>query len=172
MSSKITERIRLFKMVRDIPYYIAVNEGEQGYECVTKPEILSKLLRAINLKTRDIVCYFKWHDLGLPKEILKIPHEDPETHGYIEVFIPEKNKWVRVDPNWDSRINYPKIPIAEWDGLSDTKLAVTPLKILSPEESASFNSQDIGDEREKYMERNKAFFNALNKWLQSIRKPI
>ncbi|VVB61725.1 Uncharacterised protein [uncultured archaeon] len=172
MAPEISERIKLFKMVRDIPYYIAVNEGEQGYECVTKPEMLSKLLRATGLKTRDIVCYFKWEDLSLPKKLLKISHDNPETHGYIEVFIPETNKWVKVDPNWDSRIDHPKIPIAEWDGLTDTKLAVIPIKTLSPEESTAFNSQDVGDEREKYMERNLQFFKALNKWLRSIRKPI
>ena len=170
MTSEITERIRLFKMVRDIPYFIAINEGDQGYECVTKPEILSRLLRGIGLKTRDIVCYFIWEDLVLPKQLLKLPHEDPETHGYIEVWIPETEKWVKVDPNWDSKIKHPKIPIPEWDGLNDTKLAVTPTKTLSPEESAAFNAQDIGEEREKYMERNKEFFKELNKWLGSIRK--
>lgn len=172
MASEIDERIRLFKMVRDIPYYIAVNDGEQGYECVTKPEILSRLLRSIGLKTRDIVCYFKWDDLGLPKNILNVPHDDPETHGYIEVFIPETNKWVKTDPNWDGRLEHSKLSIADWDGLTDTKLAVIPIKTLSPEESTVFNSQDIGAEREKYMERNRKFFIALNKWLQSIRKPI
>jgi hypothetical protein len=158
-------------MVRDIPYYIAVSDKEQGYECVTKPEILDRLLQTIELKSRHIICEFRWEDLRLPKEILKLPHEDPETHEYLEVWIPERKKWVKVDPTWDSRLR-PKLPIAEWDGLSNTKLAVIPIKILSPEESAAFIAQDIGEEREKYMERNRKFFIALNRWLESIRKKI
>lgn len=171
MRSQITERIRLFKIVRDIPYYIAVG-NEQGYQCVTKPEILDRLLRTIGLKSRHIICEFRWKDLGLPKEILKLPHEDPETHEYLELWIPERKRWVKVDPNWDSRIQYLKIPISEWDGLNDTKLAVTPIETLSPEESTAFITQDTGREMEKYMERNREFFIALNKWLESIRKKI
>lgn len=110
--------------------------------------------------------------MGLPKELLNIPHDDPETHGCIEVLIPETKEWVKVDPTWDSRIQHHKIPIAEWDGLNDTRLAVIPTKVLSPEESATFISQDTGEEREKYMKRNREFFIALNRWLESVRKPI
>lgn len=172
MNSQINERIRLFKIVRDIPYYIATSDNEQGYECVTKPEVLKMLLQTIGLKCRDIVCEFRWEDLGLPEEILKLPHEDPETHGYLDIWIPETKKWIKVDPNWDSRIKHPKIPIAEWDGLNDTKLAVIPTKIYSPKESAAFNEQDAGEEHDNYLKRNREFFRAFNGWLQSLRKPI
>lgn len=171
MDSQITERIRLFKIVRDIPYYIAIGD-EQGYQCVTKPEILDRLFQTIGLKSRNIICEFRWEDLDLPKEILKLPHEYPDTHEYLEVWIPERERWVKVDPSWDSRIQHSKITISEWDGLNDTKLAVIPIKTLSPEESTAFIAQDAGEEREKYMERNREFFIALDRWLESIRKKI
>ena len=171
MGYKIAERIRLFKIVRDIPYYVAVG-NEQGYECVTKPEILDRLLQTIGLKSRHIICEFRWEDLGLPKALLNLPHEDPETHEYLEVWVPEKKKWVKVDPTWDSKIQHPKIPIAEWDGLNDTKLAVNPVMVFSPKESTAFIAQDTGEEREKYTEKNRRFFIALHKWLESIRKKI
>ncbi len=169
MDPQIVERIRLFKMVRDIPFYLGL-DGEQGYECVTKPEILDRLFRTIGLKSRHIICEFRWKNLDLPDELMKLPHDDPETHEYLEVWIPEGGKWIIVDPNWDSRIKWPTIPIAEWDGSTDTKLAVIPIKTLSPQESSVFITKDVGEEREKYMERNRKFFIALNRWLESIRK--
>lgn len=171
MSSQIEQRIRLFKIVRDIPYYIAVGK-EQDYCCLTKPEILERILQTVGLKSRHIICEFKWEDLGLPKEILGLSHENLETHEYLEVFIPERKKWVKVDPTWDSRIKHPKISVADWDGLNDTSLAVVPIKTYSSEGSAEFISKDTGEDREKYMKRNREFFIKLNKWLESLRKPI
>jgi len=164
------ERIKLFKMVRDIPYYISLSEDVQGYECVTKPTMLDKLLQTLGLKSRHMLCEFKWEDLDLPEELLKLPHEDPEIHRFLEVFIPETNKWIKVDPNWDSKIQHPGIPIAEWDGLNDTKLAVIPTKFYTVEESKKFIEQDIGDERNTYLLKNKDFFIAFNKWLDSKRR--
>lgn len=172
MKPEISERIRLFRMVRDIPYYIAVG-NEQDYCCATKPIILDKLLQTIGLKSRHIICEFRWEDLGLPKELLKLRHEDFETHEYLEVWIPERKKWVKVDPNWDSRIKHSKITIAEWDGLNNTKLAVIPTKTLSIQKSKEFIVKDATPaERNAYMKKNGKFFIAFNKWLESIRKPI
>ncbi|QQG39692.1 MAG: hypothetical protein HYS81_04975 [Candidatus Aenigmatarchaeota archaeon] len=168
-----TERIRLFKTVRDIPYRIAVG-SEQDYCCSTKAAMLDKLLQTTGLRSRHIVCYFRWEDFDIPKDIIALPHEDPETHEYLEVWIPEKTAWAKVDATWDSRIRNMKIPIAEWDGLSDTKLAVSPLKTLSPENSTKFidNETQDRDAYEAYMEKNREFFVALNGWLDSMRRPL
>jgi hypothetical protein len=40
----LNERIRLFKMVRDIPFRTPLTLEEQGYACVAKPEILDRML--------------------------------------------------------------------------------------------------------------------------------
>lgn len=170
--SDIEQRIRYFRIARDIPYYIATGEDEQDYCCATKPLILDKLLATLGLKSRHILCTFKWEDLGLPAGILELPHDDVDTHEYLEVWIPETGAWVKVDPNWDNWIRNPKIPIADWDGLRNTILAVTPLEVYSPQESAKIIAEEEeGDPevRRAYLEKNTQFFKSLNGWLESQR---
>jgi len=167
----LEERKRLFRMARDIPFRTALSIEEQGYACVAKPEILDRMLKTIGLESRHIICKFRWEDLGFPEKVLKYEHEDPETHEYLEVFIPEKDQWVKVDPNWDSRINHSGIPIADWNGKTNTKLAVEPVETFSPEKSKEFIERDSEEEvRKEYFERNREFFRAMNKWLDSVRK--
>lgn len=172
VSTEREERVRLFRIVRDIPYFIATEQGQQDYCCATKPLILNKLLSTMGLKCRHILCTFKWVDLGLPKDILKLPHDETDTHEYLEVWIPEIGAWARVDPNWDSWIKNRSIPIADWDGLHDTILAVKPLETYSPEESAKIVAEEeqVDTElRRAYLDKNSQFFNGLNLWLESQR---
>lgn len=172
--NRIEERIKLFRIVRDIPYYISTRT-EQDYSCATKPFILDILLRSIGLKVKHILCTFKWEKLGLPEELLAIPHDIEETHEYLLVFIPETNKWVKVDPTWDSRIQHPSITIAEWDGLNDTPIAVPVEHTWTPEESEKLIEEEENrseEERAEYLKRNGEFFRALNRWLEAQRKKI
>lgn len=168
--NKIEERIRIFKFVRDIPYFIGLG-NEQDYSCATKPVYLDKLFKSIGLEVKHILCTFKWEKIGLPKELLDIPHDAIETHEYMLVFIPEKKRWAKVDPTWDSRIQHPAFPIAEWDGMGDTSIAVPLEHQWSPEESEKLSAEE-DENREEYLERNGKFFIAFNKWLESQRKPI
>lgn len=166
MKEDIEKRKGIFKIVRDIPYYISTGK-EQDYSCATKPLILKTLLESLGLKLRRIICEFRWEKLNLPKELLELPHDEVDTHEYLEVYVPEKEKWVKVDPNWDSWQRF--FPVAEWDGISDTIIAVTPEKTYSPEDSMKIIKEE--DEvspqvRKDYLEKNKKFFQALNKWLQ------
>lgn len=172
--NKIEERIKLFRIVRDIPYYISTGT-EQDYSCATKPFILDILLRSIGLKVKHVLCTFKWEKLGLPEELLAIPHDPEETHEYLLVFVPENKKWVKVDPTWDSRIQHPSIPIAEWDGLNDTSIAVPIEHTWTPEESEKLIEEEENmseEERAEYLKRNGEFFRAFNRWLESQRKSI
>lgn len=165
------ERKRLFGLARDIPFRTALSIDEQGYACVAKPEILDRMLQTLGLESRHIICKFRWEDLNPPESVLEYQHEDPETHEYLEVYLPEEDEWVKVDPNWDSRIEHPQIPIAEWDGKTDTELAVEPVETFSPEESREFIEQDSTEEaRKDYFEKNQDFFRAMNSWLESLRK--
>lgn len=174
MENKIEERIKLFRIVRDIPYYISTGT-EQDYSCATKPFILDLLLRSIGLEIKHVLCTFKWAKLELPEELLARPHDPEETHEYLLVFVPEKNKWVKVDPTWDSRIQHSLIPIAEWDGLNDTLIAVPVEHTWSPEESEKLIEEEENmseEERAEYLKKNAEFFKAFNRWLESQRKPI
>lgn len=167
----ITERVKLFRMARDIPFRTPLSIEEQGYACVAKPEILDRMLQTIGLESRHRITKFRWEDHGIPEKILRHTHEDPETHEYLEVKIPETGEWIEVDPTWDSRIQHEKFPTLEWDGKTGTGLAVEPIEKLSVEESQEFIEQDSKEEaRREYFDRNREFFRALNKWLQEKRE--
>jgi hypothetical protein len=97
-------------MARDIPFRTPLNTEEQGYACVAKPEILDRMLQTIGLESRHIIAKFLWEDVNLPEKVLKYNHEDPETHEYLEVKIPETDEWVVVDPTWDSLITTMAFP--------------------------------------------------------------
>jgi arylamine N-acetyltransferase len=158
-------------LARDIPFRAPLSIEEQGYACVAKPEILGRMLQEIGLETRQRVTKFRWEDHDLPDRILDLSHEDPETHEYLEVRIPETGRWVEVDPTWDSRIRHSKFPELEWDGKTGTGLAVEPVEKLSVKESKEFIQKDSTEEaRRRYFEENKEFFRALNRWLESLRK--
>lgn len=170
MADEIKERKRLFVLARDIPFRTPLNLEEQGYACVAKPEILERMLQSLGLETRHRITKFRWEDHDLPEEILEFTHEDPETHEYLEVKIPETGEWVEVDPTWDSRISHPMFPTLEWDGKTGTGLAVDPVEKLSVEESREFIKQDSTEEtRREYFDKNREFFRAMNHWLDSLR---
>lgn len=167
----IDQRIKVFNSVRDIPYYIAIG-AEQDYCCSTKATILQKLLHSLGIQSRPIVCVFNWSDSRIPLEILKLFREKDEKHAYLEVKIPETGKWVKIDPTWDIKLD--KIfPIAQWDGLHATVLAVKSIKTYSAQESQKLlleEGNEIKEEIEKFMIRNKEFYIQLNKWLGENRQ--
>lgn len=171
MPKDISERKRLFVMARDIPFRTPLSLEEQGYACVAKPEILDRMLQSLGLGTRHIITKFRWEDHNIPEEVLDYTHEDPETHEYLEVKIPETGEWVEVDPTWDSRIDNPDFPLLAWDGKTGTGLAVDPVERLSVEESREFISQDSTEKaRREYFKNNRDFFREMNKWLDSLRE--
>lgn len=171
MNQDVSERVKMFNFVRDIPYHVSVGD-EQDYSCATKPLILDRLLTSIGLKVNHVLCEFKWSKLGLPNDLLRLPHDEVETHEYLLVLAPETDKWVKVDPTWDNRIQHPSFPIAEWDGLNDTDIGVPPERTWSPEESEKLIAEEESmteEDRNEYLKRNGAFLRAFNKWLESQR---
>ena len=167
----ISTRIKHFRIVRDIPYYISIG-SEQDYSCATKPYLLDILLRHIGLEVQHILCTFRWDNLGLPSNLCSIPHDSEETHEYLLVMIPETGSWVKVDPTWDSRIQYPNLKASDWDGLSDTAIAVPVQHVWSPEESEKLIREEENMPptlRDEYLSRNGLFFKAFNEWLSAMR---
>ncbi|MFA4819568.1 MAG: hypothetical protein WC613_01260 [Candidatus Aenigmatarchaeota archaeon] len=167
MSPEIHERVKVFALVRDIPYHIGV-DNEPDLSCGTKNAVLAYHFSIMGLKTRCVMCEFRWEDMELPNHILELPHDDPEKHEYLEVLIPETAQWVVVDPTWDSNIHHPSFRINEWDGITSTPIAVPVLKTYSPEESQLLNvSYDAEAEHD---EKNKEFLFAMNQWINEQRK--
>jgi hypothetical protein len=70
------------------------------------------------------------------------------------------NKWIWIDPTWDPPLAKIGFPVTfNWNGKEDTKLAVKPIEIneIEPKDKVSTTS-------------NPEFFNALNDYLEKVRK--
>jgi hypothetical protein len=164
------DAITCFKFVRDIPYRIPTAIDEADYCCLGKHKILHVLLSSLGLQVRFRACAFLWSSLDLPEEVKRIPHKDVCIHRYVEVFNREQNKWIIVDATWDKGLSS-KFKINEWDGKSDTELAVKPVKIYDENRSKEFIEIDTKLIIED-LKANGEFYKAVNKWLESIREVI
>lgn len=158
--------IDLFNSIRDIPYRIPLKWGEQDDCCSGKHNRLRKALVGKGYEVRYIVCVFLWSDLNLPKELEEIPHENDCTHVYLEVLL--NNKWVILDATWDKGLEK-VLAVNEWDGKSDTVIAVKPTQTFSPEKSARIMADQNEDVINKDLEKNGKFYEAFNNWLIEIR---
>ncbi len=156
--------VGVFRAVRDIPYRIPLSSHEQDQCCAGKHGRLFNELRAKGYTARMRTCVFLWNSISLPKELKRIPHEKTSYHSYVEVFL--HGKWVRLDATWDKPLQH-ILPVSEWDGTSDTPIAVKPIKIFSRyEEYPHFEDTIIDDD----VKVNGKFYHALNLWLESERK--
>ena len=71
-----------------------------------------------------------------------------------------------VDATWDKRPGS-KLPISEWDGKSDTVIAVKPAKMLR--ERADNLQKPSEAQWKELMRAEGQFMEAFNRWLESIR---
>ncbi len=160
--------VQLFGKVRDIPYRIPINSDEEDFCCNGKARKLRGLLEQEGIQVRYRVCSFRWNDLDIPKEILNLTDVNDSTHVYLEVLI--GNNWVKVDPTWDTGLK-DILPISEWDGETDTILAVSPVETYSVEKSEEIMSrcepEQIASDRN---DKNHGFEEALNSWLEQNRR--
>ena len=172
MSADLTERIGLFRFVRDIPYRIGLSRQEQDYCCATKATMLQKLLAGSGLQTRVMCCRFRWDETSFPPELLAQAPAPENGHSYVEVLIPESNERVAVDPTWDRGLKTAGLPVAEWNGLNATVFAVKPSHVSSPQESASILAQinALPDQAwDDLYQKSGTFFAAVNDWLHQQR---
>jgi len=154
--------IKAFNSVKDVPYRIPLSSEEEDHCCSGKHKRLKDLLKGY--KTRYRICDFKWSSLDLPERVKIVKHDDDCTHMYLEVFL--DGKWVVVDATWDKGLSR-VFEINEWDGKTDTKIAVIPTNIYSPGKSLEIlNAENI----EEDLGRNGDFYEAFNEWLEDIRK--
>lgn len=166
----VAQRVAFFEFIRNIPYHIGLSKNEPNYNCASKCDVLAQLLHSIGIKTRPIICTFDWTETHLPRTILALPRDTGETHQFLQVFIPETEKWVNCDPTWDDALKKSKLAIAQWDGLSDTVLAVKPHHIYTPDESrAIIQNEHDPTAFNRHMKKHRAFYKAVNAWLNSHR---
>lgn len=67
--------ISTFNQIRDVPYRIPLSTKEPDACCSGKAKLLKEALEK-EYKVRYRVVDFLWSELGLPKELLSVKHED------------------------------------------------------------------------------------------------
>ena len=163
-NSKERELVKLFKKVQDVPYFLfrhrdssklfSLNKGC----CAEKLIWLGNKLKEMNIPVKYYLIEFKWEDLPIPKEIIRLKKKESGYHLALKAKL--NGKWTWIDPTWDPGLEKEGFPITKnWDGKINTKLAVTPVKIeeFEPEDPSD---TDLDDD----------FIEAFNKYLDKIRK--
>ena len=172
MTSSLADRIKAFEEVRDVPYHIDLLHRDLDHSCVGKRKLLQAKLAAIGIDSRPICCTFRWDTTPLPSEIFAKASRPTSGHEFLEAFIPENKKWVWVDPTWDSSLKTAGFPIAEWDGLNPTILAVTHDTIFSADISATMVEGDANVRQEDWRDLHELlapFLNDFHPWLERRR---
>ncbi|OFY50869.1 MAG: hypothetical protein A2W85_10265 [Bacteroidetes bacterium GWF2_41_31] len=156
-----------FNKIRDIPYAIPLSSSDEDCCCNGKVRKLKELLEQEGYRVRYRVCTFCWSDLSIPEEILNLQKDDIATHVYLEVDI--DGTWIKVDPTWDAGLGN-ILPVADWDGKTDTLLAVASIEVYSVEKSAEImsdcQSEDVAQNRSDI---DVGFEIAFNAWLEKNR---
>jgi len=159
--------ISLFNSIRDIHYRISLKWGEEDNCCSGKHKKLFKLLIKKGYEVRYRVCVFLWSSLNLPPELEKISHGDDCTHTYLEIKI--DGDWKILDATWDNRLKG-LFHINEWDGKSNTEIAVKPTKIFTPQKSLEIVNNQNEEVIKKDLQINGKFYKEFNRWLDKNRK--
>lgn len=169
MQTNLKARIDAYNEIQAMPFYVATR-GEQDCCCATKAYLLEERLKKLGLQCRHILCWFKWESLALPQSVLAIEHESLPSHQFLEVFIPEKEIWVIVDPTWDPGLS-DILPADPWDGLNPTRCAVPIERICTEEETAQiFKDCADPEDNKRYFESQGPFLRAVNEFLNSVRE--
>jgi len=77
-------------------------------------------------------------------------------------------EWVTVDAAWDIGLKN-IFHVNEWDGKSDTEIAVKVLEIFSPEKSAEIMDGENNDDLLSDLKINGGFYKVFNEWLDKNR---
>ena len=159
--------ISIFNSVRDIPYRIPLKWDEEDTCCTGKCKKLLKLLKEKGYEVRYRVCCFLWSSLNLSSELAKIPHDDKSTHAYLEIKIDDG--WKILDATWDNKLET-IFDVNEWDGKSNTEIAVKSTKIFTPQKSLEIMNNQDEEVTNKDLEINGKFYKGFNEWLDKNRK--
>jgi hypothetical protein len=164
----LVDSIGYFTFVRDIPFRLPLSVHEPDHSCIGKHVVLKTLLSSLGFRVRYALRLWLWSSLDIPESLKEIPHIDRAAHVYLEVYNKEQARWITVDATWDKDLA-PKLPVSEWDGRSDTIIAVKPIEILKPIELQDEFDKVIEAKWAEIIKANGKFFEALNKWVESIR---
>ena len=131
----------IFSHIRDIPYslVVPVNDSHTQQEqilvagkgsCGAKHYLLAEMFRKLNLSVVYATFPFLWNDpdLHYPPQLRKLAAMLPVAH-HLACRVQIGCSWILVDATWDLPLAKVGFPVnGNWNGYSDTKCAVKPLK--------------------------------------------
>lgn len=179
-------RIAVFEKIRDIPYYLvpqmdnplewasSILENNKG-SCSPKHYLLGFLFGKLGIPVKYATFGFNWdkqkisYNTQLKQFVQGLPRG---YHVACKVFINEK--WVLVDATWDIALKKYSFPVnLNWDGFADTLNAVNPAEEIvhnSLEERINFAKAKRALWSDADRINYAKFVEALNQWLESLRK--
>jgi len=181
----VGSRISVFEHIRDIPYAIVPElrdpvTGPAGMlklnkgSCVPKHFLLGSLFTKMEIPVKYASYLFDWNDkkVKYTLPLRTLTEKMPVTaHLACKAYI--NNRWILVDATWDISLKKYGFPVNEkWDGVSDCRNAVTPVKEII-HDTLDDRVLYSDEQRKSYTEEEKAaygnFTAQFNNWLASIR---
>lgn len=177
-------RISVFNGIRDIPYAVVhakdpkdvLDElliGNKG-PCTEKHMLLAKMFNKLNIETRFVSHRFKWSDLSVeyPEDLRRMSFQMPVCdHLFCQAHI--NGEWVSVDATWDLPLEQVGFPVnKEWDGISNTLTAVTPIEEIihtSLEERESSKKRLVDGYSDTENLIRPEFYKKFHEWLDAVR---
>ena len=167
--------ISIFSHIRDIPYSLVVplNDSHTPQEqilmagkgsCGAKHYLLAEMFRNLNLTVVYATFPFLWNDpdLHYPPQLRIFAATLPVAH-HLACRVQIGCNWILVDATWDLPLVKAGFPVnGHWDGYSETKCAVKPLK--SPVRTAFCRTATNEPCREKDEAALKAVDGEKNHW--------
>ncbi len=159
MEEKIKKIIDLFEKVQALPYFfLERRDSRKLFEkkkgcCAEKVVWLGGKLKEISIPVKYYLIEFKWEELPIPDYIIRLRKKGYSYHLALKVKV--KNKWIWVDPTWDPRLEKAGFPVTKnWDGESNTKLAVKTIKVkrFEPKESSIIKLEEFHISFNRYLE--------------------
>ena len=133
--------VSIFQHIRDIPYSLsvpitdAITSPEQLLiagkgSCGPKHYLLAEMFRKLNMSVVYATIAFSWNDpdLRYPHGLRKLAGKLPVAY-HLACRVQVGCRWILVDATWDPPLVKGGFPVNDpWDGYSETRCAVKPLK--------------------------------------------
>jgi hypothetical protein len=170
-------RIAVFEKIRDIPYAVVpeLNDAHRYVEiltlgkgsCTPKHFLLCTMYQRLGLSVLYAVYPFRWADVEVPypPELRRLA-EALSMSYHLACKVEIEGRLVLVDATLDPALEQMGLAVnTDWDGLLDMQLPMNPSgeeELYHPSEASSLRAQPD--------EARLAFYNALNRWLEEMRK--
>lgn len=179
-------RISIYQHIRDIPYAIVpeLRDPRTGPSdmirmnmgsCVPKHFLMALMMGELGLPVKYVSYLFNWNDPAVKfPPVLKRVVKNMPISAHLATKINIDGRWILVDATYDLPLKKAGFSVNEsWDGVSDTKNAVTPIEEVvheSLQERLSFSGKRVGEYTDKERSTYSEFTKKLNYWLEELRR--